>query len=115
MYISKLKIKNFRCFNESDENIIEFNEGLNVIIGENNSGKTTLLKAFDDFNKSINNFANPPEIIIQATIKSSESDRDVDKALVASWLTKLESPWEAQLTYQYFFPEDKTEEYKKNV
>lgn len=127
MYISQLKIKNFRCFDDRDENIIEFNEGLNVIIGENNSGKTTILKALqllfdvnskdklsiDDFNKSMNNFDNPPEIIIQATIKSSKSDRDVDKALVASWLIKLESPWEAQLTYQYFLPEDKTEEYKK--
>jgi predicted ATP-dependent endonuclease of OLD family len=33
MYISKLKIQNYRCFNE-DGVEIEFSEGLNVIIGE---------------------------------------------------------------------------------
>ena len=35
MYISKLRIQNFRCFDDVE---IEFNEGLNVIIGENNCG-----------------------------------------------------------------------------
>jgi len=129
MYISKIEIKNFRCFDNCDKNIVEFNEGLNVIIGENNAGKTTILKALqlifdtdnknglniDDFNKSIIDFTEPPEIIIQATITSSKSDRDIDKALVATWLTKLESPWEAQLTYEYFLPEDKKDDYKEEI
>ncbi|HHW40076.1 MAG TPA: AAA family ATPase [Syntrophomonadaceae bacterium] len=35
-------MENFRCFRDVE---IEFNEGLNVIIGENNSGKTTIMKA----------------------------------------------------------------------
>ncbi len=38
MYIAKIRIQNFKCFQDIE---IEFNEGLNVIIGENNSGKTT--------------------------------------------------------------------------
>ena len=42
MYIARIRIQNYRCFKDST---IEFRPGLNVIIGENNSGKTTLLKA----------------------------------------------------------------------
>lgn len=39
MYISKLKIKNFKCFDEVE---IEFDPNFNLIIGENNSGKSTI-------------------------------------------------------------------------
>lgn len=44
MYISELKIRNFRSFSD-DENIIEFNPGLNVLVGENDSGKSAILDA----------------------------------------------------------------------
>lgn len=60
MYIQKIHIKNYRNFNDFE---IEFHEGLNVIVGANNSGKTGLLSAIyllnlpsnisiDDFNKN---------------------------------------------------------------
>lgn len=42
MYISHIKIQGFRNFKNSD---IEFNDGLNVLIGHNNAGKTNLLKS----------------------------------------------------------------------
>jgi len=42
MYISRLVIRNFRAFEFIELN---FNEGLNVIIGENNSGKSALIDA----------------------------------------------------------------------
>lgn len=42
MYISKVKIENFRNFKEKE---IEFNDGVNVIIGHNNAGKTNLIIA----------------------------------------------------------------------
>jgi len=64
MYISELTLENFRGF--KDKKSICFNEGTNVIIGHNNAGKTTILKALellfgeknkrleiDDFNKDI--------------------------------------------------------------
>ncbi|MFM9975451.1 MAG: AAA family ATPase, partial [Beijerinckiaceae bacterium] len=41
MYIKRLKIKNYKGFNESDW--IEFGPGFNVIVGQNNSGKSALL------------------------------------------------------------------------
>lgn len=42
MYISKIIINNFRIFSKKE---IEFNEKINVLIGPNNSGKSTLITA----------------------------------------------------------------------
>lgn len=42
MHISKIKINNFRLFKEFS---VSLNSTLNVIVGENNSGKTTLIDA----------------------------------------------------------------------
>ena len=42
MYISKIIIDGFRGFKHSE---IEFQEGLNVIIGHNNGGKSTIIDA----------------------------------------------------------------------
>lgn len=59
MYLKKITIKNYRCFQNFS---MEFQKGLNVVIGANNSGKTGLLYAIrllkdpsisvDDFNKN---------------------------------------------------------------
>ena len=47
MFISKLYIKNFRCFGE-DPAVISFsNTGIMAFVGCNNSGKSTALKALD--------------------------------------------------------------------
>ncbi|MPM18829.1 DNA replication and repair protein RecF [bioreactor metagenome] len=127
MYISRLKIQNFRCFQDVE---IEFSEGLNVIIGENNCGKTTILKALqcffkgsntgsamgiDDFNKGITIGEKPPEITFVLTIQSSKHEKAQDKAVVASWLTKLVSPWEATLTYKFFLPEADQKRYAADI
>ena len=42
MYIKQFNIKKFRVF---DEISLLFNKGVNIIIGENNSGKTTIIDA----------------------------------------------------------------------
>jgi putative ATP-dependent endonuclease of OLD family len=124
MFISSICIKNYRCFEDIS---VKFIEGVNVIIGENNAGKTVLLKALGlvfnsnarkklakyDFYQGIENFEEPPSIIVQVTLQSSgENDTDADKALVATWLTNLNAPWEATLTYKYFLPEKEIDTFK---
>jgi putative ATP-dependent endonuclease of the OLD family len=124
MYISSIHICQYRCFKDT---VVEFQPGLNVIIGENNSGKTALSKAlmlvFDrhgrtrptshDFSRLIETRDAPPTILVEVIIRSSATDTPGDRALVASWLTRLETPWEAQLTYNFFLPEQHLEEFKK--
>lgn len=43
MFIYNLSIKGFRCFSEAF--CIDFNSGLNVLVGENGSGKTAVISA----------------------------------------------------------------------
>lgn len=118
MYIASLRIENYRSFRDI---LIEFNPGVNALIGENNSGKTTVLHAMallfgrqgrsrptvSDFHRCSSNGETPPTIRITATIRSSgATDTLEDRALVATWLTKLEGLWEASLTYLFALPED---------
>lgn len=42
MYLSELKIKNFRQFNDFS---LSFNKGLNLLVGENNAGKSSVIDA----------------------------------------------------------------------
>jgi predicted ATP-dependent endonuclease of OLD family len=125
MYISKIEINNFRNFKGQ---AILFNEGVNVIIGHNNAGKTNLLKALslvldangskrlemDDFNKTIEIDqlkAAPPKVSIALTIsKGSHSEPD-DLVTVGNWLTKLDPSYEALLTYEFFLPEKELPKY----
>ena len=43
MYIAKFRLYNYKCFRDSGE--IELTPGMNIIVGQNNSGKTALLEA----------------------------------------------------------------------
>ena len=43
MYISKIRVQNYKAFNDSGW--IEFKPGINIISGQNHSGKTALLEA----------------------------------------------------------------------
>ncbi|GFZ94126.1 ATP-dependent endonuclease [Paenibacillus marchantiophytorum] len=131
MYISQINIQNFRSFNGID-NIIEFSEGVNVIIGHNNSGKSNLLKALDlvlncgspkklaidDFNKSISIKdlkAKSPKVSITVTFSESvnETEYSEDLITVSTWLTELKSPYKAQLTYEFYLPEKEEAEYQE--
>ena len=124
MFIARLHVKNYRCFKDT---VVDFQPGLNVIIGENNSGKTTLLKALalvfasrrskrpriHDFNRMTGCSVVPPSIEVSVTLRSCEADTVVDRGLVAAWLTKIEKPWEATLTYSFALPEQDRPEFEK--
>jgi putative ATP-dependent endonuclease of the OLD family len=45
MHISRLLIRNFKCFR--GEFILELDKGLNVLVGDNESGKSTILEAIN--------------------------------------------------------------------
>ncbi len=45
MHISKVLIRNFKCFRS--DFVLELNEGMNVLVGDNDSGKSTILEAIN--------------------------------------------------------------------
>ena len=131
MYISKIHIKNYRSFDDVE---IEFNEGVNVIIGHNNAGKSNLIKTLalffdsnmkkqleiDDFNKYIlidQLKLGAPKISIELTISESKNEdlMSDDLVTVSNWLVKLERPYEAKLTYEYYLNTKYNERYKEMV
>ncbi|MCY0977283.1 AAA family ATPase [Chryseobacterium wangxinyae] len=131
MYISKISIEGFRNF---PRNEILFNDGINVIIGHNNSGKTSLIKAIslvingessrrlelDDFSKntSLENLKRlPPSITISLTFTKSNDEpaNSEDLVTVSNWLTILDVDYEARLTYKFFLPIDKHEQYLSSL
>lgn len=120
---------NFRNFEDTE---IEFNDGVNVILGHNNSGKTNLLKALalifdgktskrlavDDFTQSISDFVSPLRIDISAILKQSENpdnENREDQHTISTWLLNIQPPYEAMLTYSFFLPDRDLEEYEKEV
>lgn len=131
MYISKIYIRNYRNFKDLN---VDFNDGVNVIIGHNNAGKSNLIKSlsliFDsnarkqlgvnDFNKYItleDLKREPPKISITAIITQSKDENIMsdDLVTVSNWLTRLEEPYEAQLTYEFFLPNKEHDKYNKRV
>lgn len=102
MYIKNIEIENYRNFNNFS---MEFHDGLNVIVGANNCGKTGLLKAIhliscpedicaDDFNKNNikQNYASkykeaPPEITIKYLIKHDISEDNTEDESITKLLS----------------------------
>lgn len=131
MYISKIHIKGYRNFKDKE---VFFRDGINVIIGPNNAGKSNLLRALDlvlntDTPKRLSLFdfcryctvdelkAAPPTVQIAVCFTESynEVPESEDLVLVAPCLTKLDKPYEAQITFDYFLPEEDVAEYQRRV
>jgi len=102
LYIKNIEIENYRNFNNFR---MEFHDGLNVIVGANNCGKTGLLKAIhliscpedicaDDFNKNNikQNYASkykeaPPEITIKYLIEHDISEDNTEDESITKLLS----------------------------
>ena len=128
MYISELIIENYKNFNSFS---INFRDGINLIIGQNNTGKSNILKALaiifdgsakkrlsiDDININIpleELKQHSPKISITAILTQSE-DEDLmgdDLVTISNWLTSLSNPYSAQIQYEFFLPETYEAEYK---
>ncbi len=131
MYISNIKIENFRNF---DNISVDFREGVNLLIGQNNAGKSNLLKAlaliFDSTVKkqlSINDIYNnlpleelkvhSPKVSITVLLSQSENEDLMGDELVtvSNWLISLKEPYLAQIQYEFFLPEDQEKKYIKSI
>jgi len=131
MYIKELFIDGFRNFKDIR---IPFHEGLNILIGHNNAGKSNLLSAIalvlsDDINKKlqINDFSHkatleelqsrPPKIEINLVFEQSEGEPADSEEIVAlsEYTINTTEPYEIQLNYEYYLPTDYEEEYFFNV
>lgn len=130
MYISHITVKGFRNFKYSE---IEFNDGINVLIGHNNAGKTNLLKALqlviephyryrrlnvNDFNRdiSLEDLKNQsPSVTISVTFRHSSigyNEQEEDLRVIANWFTDMENGYTAMLTYRFYLPAEKEDDYK---
>lgn len=130
MYISKIVIEGFRGFKHSE---IEFQEGLNVIIGHNNGGKSTIMDALrlvleygSRKNLSAWDFCqkeelqtlkdNPPSVKLSVFIKEQkEEGLSDDVALFTNYAVQTSPLLESCLTYVYSLPQTEVEKYKKDV
>lgn len=131
MYISKIHIKGFKAFEDKE---IKFSEGMNVIIGHNNGGKSTIIDAMRlamDENKMKRLSAwdfyqgakledlkkEPPFVEINVYIKESEKeDADSeDASLFTAYAVEIEPKLESCISYKCFLPESENENYRKDV
>ena len=131
MFISKIHIKGYRNFKDSE---VLFHEGINVLIGQNNAGKSNLLRALDlvlntDTSKKLSFYdfcrncalselkKEAPKVRISVYFAESEGEASdsEDLVLVAPCLIKLEHPYEAQITFDYFLPEEDSAEYLRKT
>lgn len=127
MYIKNIKIKGFRNF---EENVVDFHEGINVLIGHNNAGKSNLFRAMQlvlephcrsrrlqtsDFCRKVELDAlkaHSPKIEISVILAKSMSDeQNDDLPMVANWLVKMGAGYEAQLAYIFALQESVEQEY----
>lgn len=131
MYISNITIDNYRSFKSIT---VDLHEGINLLIGQNNAGKSNLLRAMaiifdssakkqltvDDFNNDIrleDLKKAPPKIVIAVSLSQSENENLMGDELVtvSNWLTTLEEPYQAKIQYEFFLPNSEIERYLNKV
>lgn len=131
MYIKKIEISNFRNFQEAS---VPFHEGVNVILGHNNTGKSNLLRAiglvlgfsdghrlgtsdiFYDTNVATLKLQSP-RIQITLVLHRSEGE-DLDSAemgLFSSMMTDPTLSEEAELRYEFKLADTQEDNYKADV
>ena len=131
MYIKEIKILNFRSFKEA---LIPFHEGVNVIIGHNNTGKSNLLRAMG----LVLGYSNghrlgtsdlfyetdvaelqrqSPRIQITLVLRRSADENlySADMALFANMMTDPALSEEAELRYEFKLDDRQEQNYKSDV
>ena len=131
MYIKEIKISNFRNFQEA---AVPFHEGINVIIGHNNTGKSNLLRAiglvlgfsdghrlgtsdiFYDTNVATLKLQSP-RIQITLVLHRSEGEAldSAEMGLFSSMMTDPTLSEEAELRYEFKLADTQEDNYKADV
>ena len=131
MYIKEIKISNFRNFKNVS---IPFHEGVNVIIGHNNTGKSNLLRAiglvlgyrdghrlgtsdlFYETDVAILQQKSPRIRITLVLHKSKDEDLDsAEMGLFSDMMTDQNLCEEAKLRYEFKLADALEEDYKADV
>lgn len=102
MYISKIIIRNFKCFKSDFE--LEFNKGMNVLVGDNDSGKSTILEAI---NLALSGVFHGR--FLRNDLSEHVFNRETVEAYVAN--PKIGPP---ELLIELYFDGDGVDEYKGN-
>lgn len=131
MYIKEIKILNFRSFKKA---LIPFHEGVNVIIGHNNTGKSNLLRAMG----LVLGYSNghrlgtsdlfyetdvaelqrqSPRIQITLVLRRSADENldSADMALFANMMTDPALSEETELRYEFKLDDSQEQNYKADV
>lgn len=131
MYIKEIKISNFRNFKGA---LIPFHEGVNVIIGHNNTGKSNLLRAlglvlgynygyrlgvsdlFYETDLTVLQQQSPRIKITLVLRRSADENLDsADMALFANMMTDPALSEEAELRYEFKLDDSQEQNYKADV
>ena len=131
MYISEIEIKGFRNFKEAK---VPFHEGVNVIIGHNNTGKSNLLRAlglvlgyYSHRDLHTNDLyyetdidvlkAQSPRMSITITLHRSEGEPDDSQeiGLFADIMTDPQLSTEAKMNYSFALTADEEANYLADV
>ncbi|MEM2238555.1 MAG: AAA family ATPase [Candidatus Caldarchaeum sp.] len=56
MKLRRIRLRNWKSFKDT---VVELNDGLNVLVGPNASGKTNLLEAFKFLKKALGDITSP--------------------------------------------------------
>lgn len=76
MYISKIKIKNFRLLKDTK---LDLKEDISLLIGKNNTGKTSFLVLLENFFNSTKFHYNDFPVSVRKEIKGLNKDTNVDE------------------------------------
>ena len=131
MYIKEIRISNFRNFKEAS---IPFHEGVNVIIGHNNTGKSNLLRAMGlvlgyspGYRLATNDLFCETDVValqqqsprIQITLVFHRSEGEAldspEMGAFAGMMTDPELIEEAELRYEFKLAEAQEENYRADV
>ena len=131
MYIKEIRISNFRNFKEAS---IPFHEGVNVIIGHNNTGKSNLLRAMGlvlgyspGYRLATNDLFCETDVValqhqsprIQITLVFHRSEGEAldspEMGAFADMMTDPELSEEAELRYEFKLAEAQEENYMADV